>query len=594
MTFGRSSALIFAVCPLALLLSSCMSSRPQAFKLSFLPSTPLQLDPVIMEPPPVDSKFFAKESPNLVDQTVSTPVRPPEIESRLVRAQEHFEAGKRLYQVGDMPAARDEFDRAIDLLLSAPENIPDRQRLEKKLDQMVDNIYRYDLDGLGGGVSDRAVVYDQSPLDSILDMTFPTDPNLRPKVREELEATVSQLPLEENDAVLGYIHYFSTDRGHKVLAAGLQRAGRYRSLIQRILDEEGVPQELIYLAQIESGFLPRARSNKKAVGMWQFVQFRGQEYGLNQTPSSDDRMDPEKATRAAARHLHDLYATFGDWYLAMAAYNCGPGCVDHAVQRTGYADYWELVRRNALPRETNNYVPVVLALTIMAKNPKDYDLLNLDLDQPVEYDTINLDSPTSLALVADSIDRPVPDIQDLNPSLLKPVAPVGYQLHVPKGSSDLVRMALEEVPAEHRATWRIHHVGPDETLAEIAHRFGTPAASITAVNQRPVDHPEVGDSLVIPVSYATPRPAVHSTRVVTAHSPAHRAAASVASKKAPASKTPAGAAVRKVAAAPVQKAAAPAHKVAPIPVHKAAATPPYKTGVVKTASVTAKRSATTN
>jgi peptidoglycan lytic transglycosylase D len=582
----RPSALIFAASLLTLVLSACVSSRPQAFKLAFLPSTPLQIDPVIVEPPPVDSKFFAKESPNLVDQTLSTPARPPEVESRMVRAQDHFDAGKRLYQVGDMPAARDEFDRAIDLLLSAPENMPDRQRLEKKLDQMVDSIYRYDLDGLGGGVSQQAVVYDQSPLDSILDMTFPTDPNLRPKVREELEATVSQLPLEENDAVLGYIHYFSTDRGHKVLSAGLQRAGRYRPLIQRILDEEGVPQELIYLAQIESGFLPRARSNKKAVGMWQFVQFRGQEYGLNQTASTDDRMDPEKATRAAAKHLHDLYATFGDWYLAMAAYNCGPGCVDHAVQRTGYADYWELVRRNALPHETNNYVPVVLAITIMAKNPKDYELLNLDLDQPVEYDTINMESPTSLALITDAIDRPVPDVQDLNPALLKPVAPVGYQLHVPKGSSDLVRMALDEIPAEHRAAWRIHHVGPDETLAEISHRFGTPVASITAANQRPVDHPEVGDSLIIPVSYSAVRPAVRSNRTAIAHPPAHRAAAS--------KKTPATAPVRKAVAAPVQKAAAPAQKASPVPVHKAAATSPNKTGIVKTASVTAKRASTVN
>ncbi len=168
--------------------------------------------------------------------------------------------------------------------------------------------------------------------------------------------------------------------------------------MQRILDDEGVPQELIYLAQVESGFLPRARSNKQAVGMWQFVQFRGRQYGLMQTPGTDDRLDPEKATRAAAKHLHDLYAMFGDWYLAMAAYNCGPGCVQRAVERTGYADFWDLTRLNALPKETENYVPVILAVTIMAKNPKDYDLENLDTDRPVEYETIDLDSANQLGL----------------------------------------------------------------------------------------------------------------------------------------------------------------------------------------------------
>jgi len=578
----RSTVLIsVAVGSLALSLVGCMSSKPQSFKLAFLPSTPLPIDPVIVAPPEVDRNLFANESPNLVERTLMQPPRPAEIESRLANAQEHFEAGKRLYQIGDMFSARQEFDRAIDLLLSAPENTPDRIRIEKKLDQLVDNIYRYDLDGLGAAAPDQEVVYDTAPKDSILDMTFPTDPNLRPKVKEELEATVSQLPLEENDAVLSFIHYFSTDRGHKVLVAGLRHAGRYRPLIQRILDEEGVPQELIYLAQIESGFLPRARSYKQATGMWQFVQFRGREYGLNQTAVSDERLDPEKATRAAAKHLHDLYATFGDWYLAMAAYNCGPGCVDRAVQKTGYADYWELVRRNVLPKETNNYVPAILALTIMAKNPKDYDLLNLDLDPPVEYDTIKVDSATSLSLIADASDRSLPEIQDLNPALLKPVAPAGFDVHVPKGGSDLVRMALEEVPAEHRATWRIHRVGADETIAEIARRYGTAVASISAANRLPVDHPDAGDTLIIPVSYTVPRLAAHTGKA-TVRRTVHSAQAPSAAKKAPLHGP-----VRKTVSAPAQKAAAPAHKTSPAPLRKTPSSTPYKTASLAKHSSTA-------
>jgi membrane-bound lytic murein transglycosylase D len=291
--------------------------------------------------------------------------------------------------------------------------------------------------------------------------------------------------------------------------------------VQRILDDEGVPQELIYLAQVESGFLPRARSNKQAVGMWQFVQFRGRQYGLMQGPGTDDRLDPEKATRAAAKHLHDLYAMFGDWYLAMAAYNCGPGCVQRAVERTGYADFWELRRLNVLPHETANYVPLIVALTIMAKNPKDYDLENLDADRPMEYETIDLDTPTSMALIADAADRPVSEIQDLNPALLKGAAPAGYQMRVPKGSLATVKMALDLVPASHRADWRIHRVVAGETLAEIAHRYSTPLAALTSANQRAAlnesasEAPVAGDMLVVPaashVAHATVRAAVASS-----------------------------------------------------------------------------------
>ena len=518
---------IIGIAFLAVVLSGCASSKPQAFKLSFLPSTPQPVVVTLEEPPQMTSThygasaLYGNASPDLVRRAFPAPPRPSEVEGLIIGAEDHFQNGKRLYGQGDISGARREFDRSMDVLLSAPENLPDRPRLERKLDQLAESIYHYDLEGLGALAAQKEVVYDKSPLDSILEMTFPSDPNLRPKVKEEIEATASQLPLEENDAVLSYIHYFSTERGHKILIAGLRRSGRFRALVQRILDNEGLPQELIYLAQIESGFLPRARSNKSAVGMWQFVQFRGRQYGLLQTPASDDRLDPEKATHAAARHLRDLYATFGDWYLAMAAYNCGPGCVERAVERTGFADFWELRNRNVLPRETSNYVPAILALTIMAKNPRDYDLENLDFDQPVEYDILGLDTPASLALLSDASSHPVSEIQELNPSLLKPVAPAGFELRVPKGTSPAIRAALDCVPPSHRAQWRIHRVAQGETLAEIAHRYSTPVASITAVKQR-LQLPEAGDLLVIPVGHApaaTARP-----RLVAASSRPARAA----------------------------------------------------------------------
>jgi membrane-bound lytic murein transglycosylase D len=225
-------------------------------------------------------------------------------------------------------------------------------------------------------------------------------------VKEKLQANVSHLPLAMNDAVLGFINFFS-GRGHRTMVAGIQRAGRYRKMIQRILDEEGVPPELVYLAQAESSFLPRAVSNKQAAGMWQFVKFRGHQYGLMQTPYLDDRLDPEKATRSAARHLRDLYNQFGDWYLAIAAYNCGPENVQKAVQRTGYNDFWVLRSRGVLPLETANYVPIILAMTIMAKNPKAYGLGGVVPQPALDYDVATITSLTHLALVADLTDSGV-------------------------------------------------------------------------------------------------------------------------------------------------------------------------------------------
>ncbi len=197
-----------------------------------------------------------------------------------------------------------------------------------------------------------------------------------------------------NDTVLVFINYFA-GRGHRTIEVGLQREGRYQAMVSKILAEEGVPQELIHLAQAESGFLPRAVSRAAATGMWQFVKFRGNEYGLAQTPYSDERLDPEKATRAAARHLHDLYNEFGDWYLAIAAYNCGPGNIEKAVERTGYADFWALRDRGALPKETTNYVPIILAMTIMSKNAAAYGLDQIVPDAAIEYDTIVTQSPTN-------------------------------------------------------------------------------------------------------------------------------------------------------------------------------------------------------
>ena len=196
-----------------------------------------------------------------------------------------------------------------------------------------------------------------------------------------MKTTQSDLPLVINDYVASQISFFST-QGHGTLMRSLQRAGKYKPMIQRILAEEGVPQDLIYQAVAESGFQPQAVNGRSgAGGMWQFMPYGT--YGLTRNGWYDERFDPEKATRAYARYMKEIYNQLGDWYLAMAGYDWGPGNVQRAVQRTGYADFWELYRRNVLPQETKNYVPVILAAAIMAKNPSQYGFDAMTFDPPL-------------------------------------------------------------------------------------------------------------------------------------------------------------------------------------------------------------------
>jgi len=492
------------VCLLALAggIWGCLPTKPQSFRNSFLPPAPKSPSwkYVPPEPPLLEPVVPLESVPKFLEGPSQEAMRAARIQSLIREAEGHYQAGRKHYQEGSVEAARREFDYAIDLLISAPDGADSSASLEKKLAELVEAIHRYDLAGLGAGDVLAEPGFEKPLLEDIPQMTFPVDPKIKNKVIEEVRATVSQLPLQVNDAVLSYLHYFSSERGRKIIAFGLRRAGRYRPVVRRILDEEGVPQELMFLAQAESGFQPRAVSRKKATGMWQFVRWRGQEYGLTQTLHTDDRLDPEKATRAAARHLRDLYHHFGDWYLAMAAYNAGPGVIDRAVERTGYADFWEFRRRNVLPRETANYVPIILAVTIMVKNAHEYGLDTLEVDPPLEYDTLEMSAPTHLLLVSDVTECPISELRELNPALLKNVAPAGYLLRTPKGRAEALLSTLEAVPPNRRASWRAHRVGDGETLAAIAQRYRMPKASILAANQALASAPETGDLLLIPAA----------------------------------------------------------------------------------------------
>ena len=482
--------------------AGCGVTQQSKFQTALLPPAPTSIvlpEDDLPEAPPPQPNIYLEDLPVSLFSTPITAPRPTAGDAMVDRAEGRFEAGKRLYQTKDLPGARREFDAAVDLMIEASDSMPnDRADYERKLDEMVESIHRFDLSDFGASASAEGK-FEKAPLEDILQMTFPVDPKLKDKVREQVKATVSQLPLSVNDAVLGYINYFS-NRGRRTLIAGYERSGRYRPMIERVLREEGIPQELIHLAQAESGFIPRAVSRKAAGGMWQFVVERGRQYGLMQTSYTDDRMDPEMATRAAAHHLHDLYNEFGDWYLAIAAYNCGPGVVEKAVERTGYADFFELRNRGALPAETTNYVPIILAMTIMEKNAAEYGLEGVQFDPALEYDTVKVDAPVSLALVSDIVDLPEAEVAALNPASIKGMLPQSYPLHVPKGMGSSVADALATVPAERRASWRMHRVEAGETLAAIGKRYGVSAGSIADANKLAENTPSEGDRLLIPAN----------------------------------------------------------------------------------------------
>ncbi len=462
-----------------------------------------------------DAPFVAPEIP--AEQTVPPPrslalAIPSNVEFLLERSALLFAAGKRAVQDGQIALARKNFDEALGVLTAnpLPTNPAAKRRIVARIEELADAIYRYDLDQLGSGSSDTEVAGNIK--EEILEMTFPIDPSLRGRVREQIQATASDLPLEENDAVLSYIHYFLTERGRRVITSGFARSGKYRDMILRIFREEGLPEALLFVAQVESKYDPRAISTARAVGMWQFMNVTGTEYGLTQNATLDLRRDPEKATRAAAKFLRELYEHYGDWNLAMAAYNCGPGCIDNAITRTGYADFWELRRLRVLPLATANYVPAVLAMTILFENRDAYGL-QAEFDDPILYDSRELQAETSITLIAAAIDRPVSEIRDLNPALLKNTAPAGYVLRIPNETMHNLDELFSVVPAAQRKSWRVHRVEEGDTLASVAKKYKLTEAQVSAVNDGTL--PEPGSLAAIPVPYPADAPKPVAKPVVT-------------------------------------------------------------------------------
>ncbi len=454
-------------------------------------------------------------APNVTQQTAATAKSPAKIQeparpkptndpadALIAQTEKLLKSGQANYAGGHLEAAKADFDQAFNLLVSSKLDIHADERLEQEFSKVVESVHDLEMVALKQGDGFSEPRSEPAPIDEANDITFPVDPNIKAKAETEIKTTKSDLPLVLNDEVAMFINYFSSPKGKGTLERALARSGRYRDMISSTLKQVGVPQDLIYLAQAESGFQPLALSRAGARGMWQFMASRASMYGLERNWWVDDRQDPAKSTHAAAEHLKDLYNQFGDWYLAMAAYNSGPGTIQHAVERTGYADYWELYRRGVLPQETRNYVPIILAVTIMAKNPSQYGLEHVTLDPAPQVDQVVIDYPVDLRLVAECVDASVNYLQELNPSLLRMTTPKGepFTLRLPAGTSQKYQTTIAAIPQDMRTLWRYYRVEPGDSLASIARRYRATPAAITQANNLPADYVEVGAKLIIPVS----------------------------------------------------------------------------------------------
>ena len=420
----------------------------------------------------------------------------------IAKVEENFAAGEQNFKAGHLEAARRDFDAAVDLMLQSGYDVERDPDLHELFRKVVDTVYTYELQAFHAGDGFQETPAVPAPIDEVADMTFPVDPRLKDRAEEAAKSISHDLPLTVNDEVLSFLNFFQTPRGRAIVETGLSRSGKYRDMISRILREEGVPQDLIYLAQAESAFQPAALSRAGARGIWQFVPWRGNEYGLKRSWWVDERQDPEKATRAAAQHLRDLYGLFGDWYLAMAAYNCGPGNVQKGIERTGYADFWELYRRNVLPRETKNYVPIIVALTLIAKDAAHYGI-HPEQEKPVPFDVVKPGSAIDLRLVAETIDVDVETLRSLNPSLLRLATPDDprFELHLPVGSAEKFSAEIADIPSEKWVSWRRHRVEPGETLTSLAKKYKVTAAAIAAANSLGGSTAlSAGDKLIIPAT----------------------------------------------------------------------------------------------
>jgi membrane-bound lytic murein transglycosylase D len=431
------------------------------------------------------------------------------------RAEDHFRKGKLNLEDSKRNEARQEFDRAVDSILESGFDVRASQRLQTYYLELVERIYREEVPTVQPVAPSNATMtlvahntkqqqpqepqktptpqqvgfrdqkFEPSPLDELSKLVLdPNETTFTNKDAEDLEAARKNVnfAFTLNPLIQGYINYYQ-GRGRTTMESGLRRSGQFMKLARKIYAEEGVPLDITWLGQVESAWRVRAVSWASASGLWQFIPSTGRRYGLRQNAFIDERNSIEQSTRASARYLKWLADRYnGNWELAMAAYNTGEGNIDRAISRAGSSNFWMIYPYIA--QETRNYVPNILAVILIAKNPEKYGFKGIKADAPWSYDVVRVPTATSLQLVADATDSSLEYIRSLNPELKRDITPRGntYDVRVPAGRSKQFAALLQRIAPERRETARIISVAPGEDLQSVASRTGINVAQLQAFN----------------------------------------------------------------------------------------------------------------
>jgi membrane-bound lytic murein transglycosylase D len=444
--------------------------------------------PVVPPPPPVDP-----------------------ITSLIATSQRHFEAGEREMKMGHLERARAEFDRAVDVLLESPYGARTDARMREHFDRLVDRINAHEMTALAQGDGFAETRYEPASIDELLKLaTFPkpeADLATEAAVKEDLATTEHDVPIPQNSRVLSYVELFQ-GRLRDYIGESLVRGSKYLPMIQSVFRAEGLPLDLAFIPIIESGFKTNALSKASAKGPWQFMTPTARENGLKQDWYIDERSDPEKSTIAAAKYLKTLSKLFnGDWHLVLAAYNGGLGRVQRAMKSARTEDFWELSSSSRyLPKETREYVPMILAAMIVARNPVQYGF-EIAAQDPWAYDKVPVSRAVDLRRVAEWTGTTIDEIRSLNPQLRRWTTPLRYpefELRVPAGTGEQFRTRLADASPAELAALKYHTVKRGETLATIARKLRVNRVDLAAANGLSTrSRLRASQQLVIPSAPAT-------------------------------------------------------------------------------------------